>query len=1034
MLSLRKTEITPEELFIRHYGQLLGWSLHLTGGDRAAAEDLLHDVYILFSLHRPDLSSIANLQGYLYTMIRNLHISRLRRAARSPLKQLSAIDFDSAERVLHTLTTEDRVLVQDELRAVCRYACARKEKAKAACALILRFFHGYYPSEVARVLRTTRQAVDVRLLRARNEVKLFLENPRALGLLDGRPSVGAAPTGIARPADDFLNELRETVYQSRPGPCLSRLRLKELYRPDAETRPEQAQLAHIVSCPECLDEVNRLLGIPRLSERHPADSITRDSRGGGRGGGGRPGGASGGGVPPQKIKRLRRRAGDVFEHKPQELCVSVNGDVRGSHRVNSERSEWSLVVVNAEPLSFVEIFSEQDVRLLMLPVTAPPAGAGEQTVGVGLSDGRRLDISVKFQSPWPAVHVLYYDPTYREVEELASEPLELDEASPSGAGVVVGHPDGIGHRPRILEAAGARLKGLLSGGFWLRPGAVTVALALFLITTLLVWHSQGPVSVSAAELLSRSASAEEAGNPGAVTHSIVRLEERQAGGRVRSGRQIRVWRSAGTGLTVRRLYDEHGQLMAGEWRSADGSRAVYLSPQARADSTRDADDVSLKVDDVWRLGLSARDFTVLIGREANATVEEKGDSYLLTYEGGAETAVRGLVRATLILNRRHLRATEQSLTVRQGETERHFVFTEVLYESWPKDSAPPKVFERDAEFGSAGVVGEEQPAADITTSPKAEVHTSSVPDERATMALEVEVLNLLNQAGANLGEQVSVARTPQGSLRVQAVVDTEERKAQILSALAPVMSERAVVLDVVTAVEAQRRKTQTQKPPSPTTVRQFEAGDDHVPADTELRRHLRTQGRHDEQLEAEVLSFSVRASTHSRNALQHAWALKRLVGRFSAREMDALDRASKIKWLSMVREHADAVRRETAALRQQLQPVFPPDRGGSPVISPGAPAAEGVAGSVARLLGMCTTVDAITGAAFTVSAGSSAPAEVRSARYWRALLGAEMLAEQLRRYAQESSRSADNERRENVQPSAPQPAGSPPVLSTTTRP
>src|SRR5918911_4195007 len=98
MLSLRKTEITPEELFIRSYGQLLGWSLHLTAGDRTAAEDLLHDVYILFSLHRPDISSIDNLEGYLYTMLRNLHISRLRRAGAPPLKKLSRITPASAGR------------------------------------------------------------------------------------------------------------------------------------------------------------------------------------------------------------------------------------------------------------------------------------------------------------------------------------------------------------------------------------------------------------------------------------------------------------------------------------------------------------------------------------------------------------------------------------------------------------------------------------------------------------------------------------------------------------------------------------------------------------------------------------------------------------------------------------------------------------------------------------------------------------------------------------------------------------------------
>jgi hypothetical protein len=68
---------------------------------------------------------------------------------------------------------------------------------------------------------------------------------------------------------------------------------------------------------------------------------------------------------------------------------------------------------------------------------------------------------------------------------------------------------------------------------------------------------------------------------------------------------------------------------------------------------------------------------------------------------------------------------------------------------------------------------------------------------------------------------------------------------------------------------------------------------------------------------------------------------------------------------------------------------------------------------------MCSTVETVTSVAFTVSAGTEDPAEVRSARYWQALLGAEMLAEQLRRYAQETSRSAGAKRREGAQPSAP---------------
>src|SRR5215210_8083428 len=107
MLNLRKSGLSSEELFARNYERLLRWSLQLTGGDRAAAEDLLHDVFVLFSLRAPEPDSVANLDAYLYTMLRNLHVSRLRRQTRAPMQQLSVVEFDSAEAGLRTLSAYD---------------------------------------------------------------------------------------------------------------------------------------------------------------------------------------------------------------------------------------------------------------------------------------------------------------------------------------------------------------------------------------------------------------------------------------------------------------------------------------------------------------------------------------------------------------------------------------------------------------------------------------------------------------------------------------------------------------------------------------------------------------------------------------------------------------------------------------------------------------------------------------------------------------------------------------------------------------
>jgi len=60
----------------------------------------------------------------------------------------------------------------------------------------------------------------------------------------------------------------------------------------------------------------------------------------------------------------------------------------------------------------------------------------------------------------------------------------------------------------------------------------------------------------------------------------------------------------------------------------------------------------------------------------------------------------------------------------------------------------------------------------------------------------------------------------------------------------------------------------------------------------------------------------------SQRALQRAYALKRLSIRFSPDELRALDGASRVQWLSLIREHARSFSSESGGIRQQLQPVI----------------------------------------------------------------------------------------------------------------
>src|SRR6266851_6525632 len=160
MLHLLKKSPAPElarheELFAQRYEQLHSWALHLTE-DAAQAEDLLHDAFIEFTITRPDLGSIRHLDNYLYGVLRVLHLSQIRRSARHRLQQLSIVEYDSAEIGLRMVDPRDQIKVQEDLRAICQYACIRKETSKAGSILILRFFHGYYPSEIVRIVQRSR--------------------------------------------------------------------------------------------------------------------------------------------------------------------------------------------------------------------------------------------------------------------------------------------------------------------------------------------------------------------------------------------------------------------------------------------------------------------------------------------------------------------------------------------------------------------------------------------------------------------------------------------------------------------------------------------------------------------------------------------------------------------------------------------------------------------------------------------------------------------------------------------------------------
>ena len=1030
-VSATTPALSHEDLFVQNYPRLLNWALSLTAQDQESAEDLVHDTFLHFTLNRPELLSIQNLDGYLYTSLRNMHLSRVRRASRVQQRTLAIAEYDSAEIVLRAPDLRAQLQVHDELRAFCRYANVRKETSKAGSVLILRFFLAYFVDEITSIMRCPRGGVYQWLRLARREARLYLAEPGRLKFMNQGLVESPADTSSQNP-NDLLLALRRRIWETRQGECLTTAALKELYHTGASTPIESSVLAHLVTCPRCLDQVNHILGLPLLAERYPTDSLGSDSgpRDGGRGPGG---GGSARGAGGKEVGKYRRRLKEVVDHYPQELHISVNGFELGSQRISAERSDQRLTVNLTEPISFVEVLSEQGLRLMFVDVTPPPEGEVQQHALVSLSDDRSVEMSLTFGGPWPDLQVVYRDPGFAANESVEVE-VQSAESNVQSRGSSPTLSEGLdrGSSPTVREgsvevpssksqvsspksqvsrpsrAGSALLRKLrtanLKPGTWyfelfFRPATVTALIALLLIGLAVFLGRQRTLApfTSAAHLLAQSVAAEEAmtARTDQVLHRTVTLEERKPSGELIARSKIEVWHSAERGLTVRRVYDEQNRLLAGDWRRADGVETLYAhgtNPQIRSlpnqHGAAGINPTTINFGDIWQQNLSARDFAALATDANTLRLDETAAGYVLTYQRAAAV---GLRNATLVLSRSDLHATEQTFTVCQGDEERTYHYLETSFERRPPRTVAPAVFEPDAQLLSST-----EPET-----PNSKLETALPPGPRpltpalATPELEVEVLRLLNQAGADMGEQVSVTRTPDGRLQIQGLVETPARKRELLQALDSVRANPAVVIQISSVNEVLQRQSKNASSQNALIVEGNQPAASAIPVDAELRRYFATRGLSDEQVTASVRRFADGMVERSSRALQHAWALKRLAERFSAEDQRTLSPEVRTKWMALIKTHALRVQQENVHLRQELQSVF----GGQPGAVDELEIADDAAlvRAIERLLGICAANHRAITAAFTISSDSSSSSAVKTQQFARALATSESLAGKISR-------------------------------------
>jgi hypothetical protein len=419
-------------------------------------------------------------------------------------------------------------------------------------------------------------------------------------------------------------------------------------------------------------------------------------------------------------------------------------------------------------------------------------------------------------------------------------------------------------------------------------------------------------------------------------------------------------------------------LIAGEWTRSDNVSTFYshgVRPKIQIRSPQSAINNSA----IWQLSPSAADFNLLVGQTQDIQLEERADQYILSSENTFAAGSK-LIEVRLVLSRDDLHAVEQILLISEGNETRAYRIVETSFERRPNDAVAPAMFEPETELLSERMKDEggrmnEGPST-LSALPFAPVPAPAM----ATAALEVEVLQLLNQANAFMGEQVSVTRTPEGKLLVSGLVETEERKSDLMHALASVRKNSAVRIELETVAAAAQRER--PKSSGNTSVERVEATEGTSPAYADLKKKFSDD---------EARRYADRVMARSRQARRHALALKQLAERFSLADLRTLPESDRTRWINLLQAHAREFERETQDLRRELQQVFPA-LSGPPAVAGGLSSEADIQEAARRLYELSVACDEDVRQSFAISSQVSVGANVKSDRFWQSLRNAESLA------------------------------------------
>lgn len=329
---------------------------------------------------------------------------------------------------------------------------------------------------------------------------------------------------------------------------------------------------------------------------------------------------------------------------------------------------------------------------------------------------------------------------------------------------------------RGTRSAARRIPSLSS----LRPHFVGASLATAVALVLfIVWWRETPVT--AAEALRRAAVAEQATatNVSEIVHRTLTVEERRHQSVVRRQR-VEIWQNAANRTKVRRLYNEAGHLVAGEWTLGDGSRSIYQRDKAPVTERVDAP-VPMNSDNMWRWEPSVATLKKAKA-ESNLLLQYRGNAYVLRTKNSQPPSDNGIVSLELTLAADDFRPVAQTLFVDKGGELHEFALAESTFEALPLHRVEAARFVPESELlppTSPAVT----PAASSSNILRPPTPPTPRVDPHRPDRLAMQAWYRLHSVGLIAGQDAFVHVTSAGKVRVDVSVASDLRRTVILQRL-----------------------------------------------------------------------------------------------------------------------------------------------------------------------------------------------------------------------------------------------------------